>query len=154
MVAKDHQKNKGSAKAEMGEIDTSAPFQSVKDAVSLFGEGAFSGEKPAIKIPKPHSAEKLKTHNESKDIAIMATEAAKHQAKQFEETRNIESEGNDGSAKVDLETARVQYTTAVTELDAAKQELRKIREEYNESVEAKNLAIEQAAEAENFAKQA
>ncbi|CAI9772786.1 unnamed protein product [Fraxinus pennsylvanica] len=201
MAANDHQKTKGSAKAEVGEIDTSAPFQSVKDAVSLFGEGAFSGEKPAIKKTKPHSAErvlaketqlhlaqkelnklkeqlknaettkaqaleelerakrtvedltlKLKTHNESKDIAVRAMEAAKHQAKQFEETRNSKSEGNDESAKVELETARVQYTDAVAELDAVKQELRKIWEDYNASAEAKILAIEQAAEAENSAK--
>ncbi|KAJ6815573.1 WEB family protein [Iris pallida] len=45
-----------SPKAEVGEIDTRAPFASVKAAVSLFGEVAFSAEKTTRK-PKPSTPE-------------------------------------------------------------------------------------------------
>ncbi|KAH7546949.1 WEB family protein At5g55860 [Ziziphus jujuba] len=188
-------------KVEVGEIDTSAPFQSVKDAVTLFGEGAFSGEKPAIKKAKPHSAErvlaketqlhlaqkelnklkeqiksaettkaqaivelekakitvedlshKLKSLGESKDLAIKATETAKNQAKQLEDSNSGNLGGINDEWKQDLETARAQYMTVITELDAAKQELRKIRQDYDLSTEAKLSAYKQEAEAKDAAK--
>ncbi|KAK0600722.1 hypothetical protein LWI29_017838 [Acer saccharum] len=201
MVAKGRQNTPDSHKVEVGEIDTSAPFQSVKDAVTLFGEGAFSGEKPAIKKSKPHSAErvlaketqlhlsqkelnklkeqlknaedtkaqalvelekakrtvddltnKLKVVNESKDSAIKATEAAKNQSKQIEESNCDNTPGSDGARKQDLETAREKYMTVFTELDAAKQELRKIRQDCDATLEAKVAAFDLAAVAENAAK--
>lgn len=43
----------GSPKTEVGEIDTRAPFQSVRAAVSLFGDaGSSPKNKPAIKRSK------------------------------------------------------------------------------------------------------
>ncbi|KAL2466899.1 WEB family protein [Abeliophyllum distichum] len=96
--------------------------------------------------------QKLKTTNESKDSAVKATEAAKHLAKQFEESGNSNSKETDGSSKMDHETARVQYVAVIAELDVAKQELQKIRQEYDASVEAKNTATKQAAEAKNVIK--
>lgn len=201
MGAKECQNTTGSPKVEVGEIDTRAPFQSVKDAVTLFGEGAFSGEKPAIRKAKPHSAErvlaketqlhlaqkemnklkdqvknaestkaqalvelekakrtvedltdKLKTVTESKESAIRETEAAKNQAKQIEETSNVDLPGSDGARKQDLESTREQYMTVFAELDATKQELRKIRQEHDASLEAKLAAFNQAAAAEHAAK--
>lgn len=200
-MAKGRQNSTDSPRAEVGEIDTSAPFQSVKDAVTLFGEGAFSGEKPSIRKPKPHSAErvlaketqlhlaqrelnklkdqlknaedtkaqafvelekakrtvedlshKLKVVIESKESAIKATEAAKNQAKQIEESNCSNSSGSDGTRNQDLETEREKYMSVFSELAAAKQELRKIRQDCDATLEAKVTAFNLAAAAENSAK--
>lgn len=129
MVAKDLKKaTKGSPKGEVGEIDTSAPFQSVKDAVNLFGEGAFSGERNAIKRPKPHYAEraiaketrlhlaqkeidrlkeKLKIAENTKAQALAELERAKRAVEDLTSKLKIVSETKD-SALMDSEAAKIQ----------------------------------------------
>ncbi|XP_027336556.1 WEB family protein At5g55860-like [Abrus precatorius] len=189
-------------KPEVGEIDTSPPFQSVKDAVSLFGEGAFSGEKPIHKKAKPYSAErvlaketqlhvaqkelnklkeqvknaettkaqalvelerakrtvedlaqKLKVISESRELAINATEAAKSQAKQLKEEKYGDPDGSNGAWKEELEAAVKRYASVMTELDAAKQVLSKTRQECDSSLDARDSALKQAAEAEDAKKE-
>jgi len=44
-----------SPKSDVGEIDTRAPFASVKAAVSLFGDVAFSGRKGKPSTPTKSS---------------------------------------------------------------------------------------------------
>ncbi|KAI4321724.1 hypothetical protein MLD38_035072 [Melastoma candidum] len=87
MVAKDNKKFTGSPKVEVGEIDTSAPFQSVKDAVTLFGEGAFYGEKPAIKKPKAHFTERVLARESQLHLAQKELNKLKEQVKTAETTK-------------------------------------------------------------------
>lgn len=94
---------------------------------------------------------KLQTVNESKELAVKATEAAKNQAKQLEQANTGEPSGNGGTWKEELDGAREQYAAAVTELDAAKQELRKIRQDFEASMGARVAAFQQASDAEHAA---
>ncbi|KAF8409752.1 hypothetical protein HHK36_005831 [Tetracentron sinense] len=96
-------------------------------------------------------AHKLKTVSESKESAIKVTEAAKNQAMKFEASPGSPA-GTGGAWKLDLDIAREQYMASITELDAEKQELRKVRQDFDASMEAKVVAVQQAAEAELSAK--
>lgn len=131
MVAKDHQNSKDSPKVEVGEIDTRAPFQSVKDAVTLFGEGAFSGEKPSIKKAKPHSAERVLAKETQFHLTQKELNKLKEQLKSAETTRE----------------------QALEELEKAKRTVEDLTHKLKTVSDSKELAIEATETAKNQAKQ-
>ncbi|KAK8644053.1 hypothetical protein V6N13_013326 [Hibiscus sabdariffa] len=131
MVAGGHQNATGSPKVEVGEIDTSAPFQSVKDAVTLFAEGAFSGEKPAIKKAKAYSAER-----------VLAKETQLHLAQK--ELNKL---------KEQVENAETTKTQALAELERAKSMVEELTHKLRTVNESKDSAIKATEAAKNKAKQ-
>ncbi|XP_021818028.1 WEB family protein At5g55860 [Prunus avium] len=133
MVAKDRQSatSSPSPKVEVGEIDTRAPFQSVKDAVTLFGEGAFSGEKPAIKKTKPHSAERVLANETQLHLAQKELNKLKEQLKNAETTK----------------------TQALVELEKAKETLEDLTNKVTSLSESKESAIKATEAAKSQAKQ-
>ncbi|KAI3703773.1 hypothetical protein L1987_73968 [Smallanthus sonchifolius] len=131
MVAKDRQNKTDSPKAEVGEIDTRAPFQSVKDAVNLFGEGAFSGEKIAIKKIKPHSAERVLVKETKLHLAQKELYKLKERLKSAETTK----------------------TGALTELERAKRTVDDLKNKLETVNEAKEAAVKAVEAAKNQAKQ-
>ncbi|KAL6999105.1 hypothetical protein U1Q18_000271 [Sarracenia purpurea var. burkii] len=137
MVSKDRQNTNDSPKVEVGEIDTRAPFQSVKDAVSLFGEGAFSGEKPAIKKAKPHSAERVLAKETQLHLAQKELNKLKEQLKNAETTK--------AQSLLELEKAK----RTVEDLS---QKLKTVTESKESAIKATKAAInleEQFEEANN-----
>lgn len=127
MVVKDRQNKTDSPKVEVGEIDTRAPFQSVKDAVNLFGEGAFSGEKLTIKKTiKPQSAERVLVKETKLHLAQKELDKLKERLKSAETTK----------------------TGALTELERAK----RIVEDLTNKLQVINAAKETTIKATEAAK--
>lgn len=71
------------------------------------------------KITVEGLTQKLTSLSESRESAVKATEAAKNQAKELEESNSGQPIGTNGAWKQELETAREQYMIVITELDAA-----------------------------------
>ncbi|KAH7544544.1 hypothetical protein JRO89_XS15G0183200 [Xanthoceras sorbifolium] len=133
MVAKGRQNTLDSYRVEVGEIDTSAPFQSVKDAVTLFGEGAFSGEKPSIKKPKPQSAERVLAKETQLHLARKELNKLKDQLKNAEDTK--------AQALVELEKAK-------RTVDDLTNKLKVVNESKDSAIKATEAAKNQAKQIE------
>ncbi|KAJ3669566.1 hypothetical protein LUZ60_011516 [Juncus effusus] len=119
-----------SPKAEVGEIDTRAPFESVKAAVSLFGEVAFSSDRSSSSIRKPKTAPQTER--------VLAKETELHLA---------QKELNKYKEQLDnAETTRVQ---ALAELDKAKTAVEELTLRLNEINKSKELALKATEEAKS-----
>ncbi|KAA8534679.1 hypothetical protein F0562_032196 [Nyssa sinensis] len=135
MGTKNCQNATDSPKVEVGEIDTRAPFQSVKDAVSLFGEGAFSGERPAIKKTKPHSAERVLAKETQLHLAQKKLHKLKEPLKNAETTK--------AQALVELEKAK----RTVDDLSHKLRTISELKETAIKATEAAKNQVKQLEEA-------
>ncbi|XP_059666758.1 WEB family protein At5g55860-like [Cornus florida] len=131
MGTKDCLNTTDSPKVLVGEIDTRAPFQSVKDAVTLFGEGTFSGEKFPIKKAKPHSAER-----------VLAKETQLHL-----------SQKELNKLKEQLKNAETTKTQSLLELEKARKTVEDLTQKLKTVIESKESAIKATEAAKSQAKQ-
>ncbi|KAL6992919.1 hypothetical protein U1Q18_011036 [Sarracenia purpurea var. burkii] len=124
----------GSPKTEVGEIDTRAPFQSVKAAVSLFGEGASS--------PKARSAPVVYKKSKTAEERVLEKETQLHLAlKELDKFKDR------------LKNAETTKTQAGRELEKANRTLQELTCKLEMASESKQAAIAATEAAKNRAKE-
>ncbi|XP_031270355.1 WEB family protein At1g12150 [Pistacia vera] len=128
--ASERQKAAGSPKVEVGEIDTRAPFQSVKAAVSLFAEVVRKGKKPVRK-----------------------TEQLPFENVLNKETRLLLAQRELERTKKKLESAETTKAKALYDLERAKRTLQDLTTKINSVSESKESAFKAAEAVRQKAKQ-
>ncbi|KAA8519231.1 hypothetical protein F0562_013487 [Nyssa sinensis] len=121
-----------SPKTEVGEIDTRAPFQSVRAAVSLFGEGASASPKAKPLIKKPKTAEERVLEKET-HLHLALKELDKF--------------------KQHLRSAETTKAQALRELEKANRTLHELTSKLEIISESKHAAISATESAKKRAKQ-
>ncbi|KAL0328713.1 UNVERIFIED_CONTAM: DNA mismatch repair protein MSH6 [Sesamum calycinum] len=138
-------KASNSPRTDVGEIDTRAPFESVKAAQRLLEKETqhhmvlkeLEYYKDQLRIAESAKSQalrdlqranrtlqeltnKLEALSESKQAAIKATEAAKSRAKELEEQQSLKAQLGSEAWKLDVDTERERYKTSSGELSACR----------------------------------
>ncbi|OAY41219.1 WEB family protein At1g12150 [Manihot esculenta] len=128
----DKPKSSGSPKGEVGEIDTRAPFQSVKAAVSLFGEVAISKDKGKAVSKRRLSSEKVLDKETQFVLVQRELEKYKQQlqvaekttARSYSELEKAKTTLND--LTIELKTATESKLSAVQAAETVKKQVKEL----------------------------
>lgn len=96
--------------------------------------------------------QKLKTINDSKEVAVLVTQTEKEKLQSMlDEMISSGQTEIDDPWKEELENDRKKSTVAIAELGAAKHDLRRIKQDFASSTVAKNIAFQKEEDAKRMA---